>query len=419
MKDTPDKKADDPRSSPVLVCMADVQPERVQWLWPGRIPLGKITTLAGDPGLGKSFITIDLAARISNGSPWPDDLASHAPTGGAVLLTAEDDLADTVRPRLDAAGADVRRIMAMQATEYRDYDDRSKRERVRQRPFNLALDLPSLEQAIVQTSDCRLVVIDPISAYLPGIDSHKNAEVRSVLAPLAEVAAKHDVAVVAVTHLRKGEGAAMYRAMGSLAFVAAARAVFAVAKDKSDPARRLMVPIKCNLAADTNGLAYTLMASDVPDVPMVAWSADPVTVTADDVLGTDRDNQGAQDEAKDWLRNVLSDAPRPAKAVKSRARKDGLAPRTLDRAKAALGVIAYREGFGSKGKWLWRLPDANCAKSAGDNTLAHKGDIGALWTDGGDAEPLDSRPDRAKDAKDPKERQCTDTEDAGADWSEV
>ncbi len=98
MKDTPNKKPDGALSSPVLVCMADVQPERVKWLWPGRIPLGKITTLAGDPGLGKSFVTIDLAARISNGSPWPDDLATHAPTGGAVLLTAEDDLGDTVRP---------------------------------------------------------------------------------------------------------------------------------------------------------------------------------------------------------------------------------------------------------------------------------------------------------------------------------
>ncbi len=143
------------------------------------------------------------------------------------------------------------------------------------------------------------MVIDPISAYLPGIDSHKNAEVRAVLAPLAEVAAKHDVAVVAVTHLRKGAGAAMYRAMGSLAFVAAARAVFAVAKDRSDPVRRLMVPIKCNLATDTMGLAYALMPSDVPDVPTVVWSADPVTVTADDVLGADRKKHRARDEAKD------------------------------------------------------------------------------------------------------------------------
>src|SRR6478672_10265157 len=105
---------------PRLTCLADVAPQPVRWLWPGRIALGKLTLICGDPGLGKSFLTLDLAARLSAGRAWPDGAAPVAGAGSAVLITAEDDAADTIRPRLDAAGADVSRIVALDSVVWRD-----------------------------------------------------------------------------------------------------------------------------------------------------------------------------------------------------------------------------------------------------------------------------------------------------------
>jgi len=373
---------------PVLVRLSDVRAEPIRWLWPGRIAVGKLTLIAGDPGLGKSFLTLDIAARVSSGTPWPDSQDTANPAGGVVLLSAEDDLADTIRPRLDAAGADVFRIVFVSAVRAPNPDTGG----TRPVPFTLSADLPALEEAIEHIGGCRLVVIDPISAYLgggPRFDSHRNSDVRTVLAPLADLAARRGVAIVAVTHLRKGEGPAMYRAMGSLAFVAAARAVWAVARDKDDPTgrRRLFLPVKNNLAGDQTGLAFAL-GQAASGVPCVGWEPEPISISADDALSADRpaddDGGSALDEAVEWLREALADGPVQAKDVKRQARWDAIAPRTLDRAKAQLKVIAAPDGY--RGPWVWRLPNTpterhsapespQCASLSG---MAHSGSVGAL-----------------------------------------
>ncbi len=354
---------------PVVTCLADVQPRPVEWLWPSRVPLGKLTLLAGDPGLGKSSITLDMAARVSRGMPWPDCPAEANEIGGVVLLGAEDDVADTVRPRLDAAGADVTRIVALQAVRRTDAETGEEREY----PFDLRRDLPALEQAVANMGDCRLVIIDPISAYLGGADSHRNAEIRGLLAPLADLAARHGVAVVAVTHLRKGDGPALYRAMGSLAFIAAARAGYVVAKDTDDATgrRRLMLPLKSNLSSDQSGLAYRLDDSmSFNGQPVVAWEADPVEIDTDEALRFDRGRSAKAspelDEAQDWLAAELAEGPRPVKDILAHARRDGIAKRTLDRAKGEMGVLAEKSGF--RGGWVWRLPntEGDAGESGGD-----------------------------------------------------
>lgn len=339
--------------SPVLVCMADVKAERLAWLWPGRIPLGKVTLLFGDPGLGKSFVTLDVAARVSSGMAWPDVPHEAATAGRVILLSAEDDLGDTIRPRLDAAGADAGRIVALQGVEYRSEN--------RKGYFNLARDLPALEQAIRRTQDVRLVIIDPISAYLGGADSHNNAEIRGLLAPLADLAARHGAAVVGVTHLNKGMGGrALYRATGSLAFIAAARAGWLVTADADNPQRRLFLSAKSNLAQEPTGLAYTLESVGLPGlgpVGRVRWEPEAVTMMADDALAAGTENgepAGVLQEAVAWLQGVLADGPVKAVDVKKRAAADGITARTLDRAKAVLKVEATRQGFG--GPWVWALP---------------------------------------------------------------
>ena len=339
--------------APVIVRLADVKPEPVAWLWPGRIALGTLTLIAGDPGLGKSLLTLDMASRVSTGAGWPDRRGESSTPGGVVLLSAEDGVSNTIRPRLDAAGACVSRIVALEAIQTVDNIGRESA-----RTFDLSRDLLALESAIRSVEDCRLVVIDPVTAYLGGVDSHKNADVRGLLAPLSALAAEHRIAVIAVTHLNKsGGGPAIYRAMGSLAFPAAARAAWTVSKDKDDSGRRLFVPLKNNLAPDAGGLAYRIEPNGAGGYPIVAWEPDPVNVSADDALGGDREEGGRRterDDAADWLRDLLAHGPCPALDVERDARDAGYSIATVRRAKAAIGVMSRKPAF--DGPWVWTLP---------------------------------------------------------------
>src|SRR5437660_11349850 len=221
----------------VLRCFSDIAPKPLRWVWPGRIPLGKLTLLVGDPGLGKSLLTAGIASCVSRGASFPD--GARCDSGSAILLSAEDDPGDAIRPRLDAAGADVSRVHILDAVRVQLTDGS-----LTEKSFNLETDIALLEGVLREHPDVRLIVIGPISAYLGGTDSHSNAEVRGLLSPLAALAAKYGVAVLAVTHLRKSAGAAIYRAISSIAFAAASRAVWAVACDPEDEERRLLVPGK-------------------------------------------------------------------------------------------------------------------------------------------------------------------------------
>lgn len=336
---------------PVLVRVADMEPELIRWLWPGRIALGKLTLLAGDPGLGKSFVTLDLAARASTGSAWPDmPLLKDTPTG-VVLLSAEDDLADTIRPRLDAAGADVARIVALQAVRRLRVDGKTE-----EAYFDLTQDMTALEAAIQRTSGCRMVVIDPLTAYLGKIDSHKNSEVRAILARLFELAARHKVAVLAVTHLNKASTLpAIYRAMGSLAFVAAARAVWAVVRDEDDDTgrRRFFVPVKNNLHGDETGLAYAL--EPVGQTARVKWESDPVNVRADEALNGGGRTAKAQHDARQFVIDTINanGGDMLSDDLLKAAKENGISEITLRRVKKTL-VKSYKEK-GRGGRWRCQL----------------------------------------------------------------
>lgn len=353
---------------PVMTCLADVKPRNVEWLWPKRIAIGKITMLAGDPGLGKSFCSMDIAARVSVGAAWPDLLEAPQQVGSVIILSAEDALDDTIRPRLDAAGADSNRICAIEAI--REFDPATGKPR--QRGFCLDKDIHNLEHAIRQMGDCRLVVIDPISAYLGEANSHNNAEVRALLSPLADLATRYRVAVLCVSHLNKGNGDAMYRVMGSLAFVAAARAGYAVVKDRQDETgqRRFILPIKNNLGDDESGLAYRIAEVPGLDQPRVEWEPNLVHMTVNDALGVG-DGEGGGDgqddehqrrktqvaEAVQWLEGFLNDGPKSASDIIEAARKNGIKQRTLERAKTVLGAVARREGFAEGSRWVWQKVD--------------------------------------------------------------
>jgi len=340
----PPPRASAPR--PVLLRVADVEPQPVEWLWEKRIPRGKLTSLVGNPGVAKSFLTLDITARVSSGRDFPDGSISPGP-GSVILLSAEDDVADTIRPRLDAAHADVNRIVFLEAVEEKSG---------KQRGFDLARDMAALESACQQLGDLMLIVIDPISAFLGETDSHRNSDVRGLLAELARLAAKYNVAVIAVSHLRKSGGMAVYRTSGSLAFTAAPRAVWAIGKDRDDDARRLMMPIKMNLAADSSGLAFRIRGAG--SAAYVEWEPDPVHGDVEDLLGDQKERKeksqdhSRMEEAKQFLRIELGDGPLASTELRKRATAAGVSKKTLDRAREVMGVKATRV----KDRWICTLP---------------------------------------------------------------
>jgi putative DNA primase/helicase len=345
--------AGDDVSGLVLRRVSDVTPKPVRWLWPSRIAKGKVSMLAGHPGLGKSQMCVSLAAIVTTGGQWPVD-RTRCEQGTVLIFSAEDDAEDTIRPRLEAAGADLSRVHVLESVAIRERDGSLTR-----RAFSLVQDMPRLAAKLAELGDVALVVIDPVTAYMGDTDSHKNAEVRAVLSQVAEVAGKYGTAVIAVSHLRKSvAGEAMQQITGSLAFVAAARAVYIVAKDQADPVRRLLLPVKNNLGDDLTGYAFRIEPTTLPGgIPTsrLAWEGERVTVTADEILATaeDREERSAVEEAGDFLRGLLADGPVPVRQIKRDAEDAGHHWASIRRAQKQLVIEAEKDGL--RGGWSWKL----------------------------------------------------------------
>jgi hypothetical protein len=333
--------------APVVARLSDVAPEAVEWLWRDRLPRGKLSLLDGDPGLGKSTLLFDLAARVSRGEALPGDDATRAPAG-VVILSAEDGLADTIRPRLDAAGADLSRIVAL--TGIAEGPDRA--ERLPQFPG----DIQALE-ATLREVGAALVLIDPLMAYLGGdVDSHKDQDVRRALGALARVAESTRAAVVIVRHLNKARGgSALYRGSGSIGIVGAARSALLVARDpdaKDAEELRVLAPIKSNLGPPAPSLRFRVVGAPNGAARIEWHGASPHR--ADDLVAepTSAEERDAVSEATDTLREILKDGPVRSDEVKRQAKSAGVAERTLWRAKGRLRVVATPTGRYA----LWSLP---------------------------------------------------------------
>lgn len=337
---------------------SDIKAKPINWLWPGRIARGKVTMVAGNPGLGKSQVAgANITAIVTTGGVWPD--GSRCERGNVAILSAEDDPEDTGRPRLEAAGADLSRVFILDAVVDGYRADGSEV----QRGFNLKTDLFRLGNMLEEIGGAALIVIDPITAYLGETDSHKNAEIRALLSPLSDLAAKHGAAVVCVSHLNKSAGGeALMRVTGSLAFVAAARAAFIVTKDPEDDARRLFLPLKNNIGNDQTGLAFRVESAQVKsqagliDTSRIVWEPDPVTMTANEAMQPqgDPEERSALDDARLFLLGLLADGPVRAGQIKSDADGAGFNWRTIQRAADRLNIERHKDGM--RGGWSWRLP---------------------------------------------------------------
>lgn len=355
------------------VYLSAVEPERLRWLSRGRLAAGKLTILDGDPGLGKSTLLADWAARVSRGQPLPDGDA--CPPRGVVLLSAEDGVADTIRPRFEAAGGDLDRVLVLQTVP--DAVSPTGAGRLPTIPD----DLHRLEEAIAD-ADAALLILDPLMAYLGDhTNAHRDQDVRRALAPVAQLAERTGVAVVLVRHLNKAQNTqALYRGGGSIGIIGAARCGLLVAVDPDDPERRILAPTKSNLDRPPAALAFRLVAMPGTDVARVEWIGQTGHTAAALLAAPDDEARSERDEAKAWLHDALATGPVAAKEIRDRARQDDIARRTLDRAKAALGVQATRHGgIGSQGHWEWALPvDAEGAKDATDVLSTSLSGAGAL-----------------------------------------
>ena len=329
-----------------------ITPERVTWLWDGRIPAGKVSCVDGHPGLGKSTLLLDLAARASAGRAMPDGSACGT-AGDVLILSAEDDAADTIVPRLIAADADLDRVhvepvIVQQGGEGTD-------------DVSLPLDIDLIDEQVARHRAV-LVVIDPFSAYVDGrVDLHKDQDSRSVMRRLKTLAAKHRCAVVLIRHLTKTGGTnATMRGQGSVGIVGAARAGLLVAEDPDDDSRVIVAPSKRNLApGDVPALAYRLNSVAALGCARVVWDG-PTAHRAEDLLaerGDDAEKQSGRPgaRAREFLREFLDDGPQPATAVWKAADREGVAERTLKRVKNDLSVRTWRPD-GPKTPWFWALP---------------------------------------------------------------
>jgi hypothetical protein len=341
----------------VVTTMSDVESEEVRWLWEGRIPLGKLTVLEGDPKSGKSTMTLDLIARVTTGAPMPDGTASGVcGPANCVLMTAEDGLRDTVRPRLDLAEADPALVCVWEAVLVVQEEGTNG-----VRMPSLPLDIARLERLVTQRK-ARLVVVDVLAAYLgERVDSHHDADVRRALAPLAKMAERTGAAVVVLRHLNKGGGGkALYRGGGSIGISGQARSILLAGLDPGDEEgqRRVLAVTACNLAAIAPSLSYRLDAEGPLAPVRIAWTGSS-TLSADELLV----DPGAEDERSDrkeiaallfaWTEDCRQVA---VGEVRRRLRERDLVPSepTLRRARRDAGVeVGSPSGFGGK-RFYWR-----------------------------------------------------------------
>jgi hypothetical protein len=358
--------------------LSDVRMRPIKWVWFGRVAVGKHTTFAGEPSVGKSTVLYWIAATITRGGQWPCG-EGLAPKGSVIILSAEDGAEDTIKPRVLAAGGDPGKVHLITATR----DDTGKVS-----AFTLSADLQALERMIDEIGDVALVVIDPISSYLGGkVDGHSNTDVRSVVEPLHEMADRKKVAILTNSHFSKAGAAnksrASHRFIGSIAFVALPRVAFAVVVDPKDESRRLILHVKNNIAPAAKGLAFRLVqakAGDIDTPPCelyascVEWEGEHIATTADQAIAehegklrgdaSERRRKRAspeRDEAEAFLRAYLADGPKPAKEVTDAARAATVAAKPLREAREALvETVQERSDDGKVIKgFIWRLkPEA-------------------------------------------------------------
>ena len=360
----------------VLVNGADLNPEPIAWLWQDWLAMGKLHTLAGTPGQGKTTIALSMAATVTTGAAWPDGRRCVLP-GKVLIWSGEDDPADTLLPRLLAAGADRSRVYFVGGTRI---DGEVC-------PFDPARDMTALRDAADRIGNVRMILVDPIASAVAG-DSHKNTEVRRALQPLVDLAGTMNAALVGITHFSKGGQGVdpAQRVIGSVAFTAVARVVLVAAKVQGDDGedRRILARGKSNIGPDDGGLTYALeQCEPLPGIhaSRIVWGVQ-VKGTARELLAEPEQDTpaGSKSEAMAFLLERLALGTCPAKTLKQEAIDAGISWKSIRTASEKLGVRKTKGGY--QGEWYWNLPGAKDApkmpKEAQEAQQKNTGTLGAF-----------------------------------------
>jgi hypothetical protein len=350
----------DPMS--LVTTVADIEATEVEWLWPGRLPSGKIVVLDGDPSTGKSVLALDLAARVSTGARFPNEVnySGMSRAGDVLVLAAEDAISDTIRPRLEAAGANLNRVhvMANVPTRKNDADGNPT-----QRLVSLPEDVGIIE-AIVNEKGVKLVILDVLMSFLSrDLQANSDQDARAALTPLAQMAERTGCTVIALRHLNKSAGgAALYRGGSSIGIIGVARVGLIAGfhpddadNDDLNSRRRVLAVTKSNLSAHAPTLQYRTVDRD--GVVAIEWQGS-TTITADRVVETSKAGErGDVVDTVDFLRAELETGPMYSEAIFAKAKREGFSQKQMHTAKKKLYVTARKERGIIDGGWFWSLPD--------------------------------------------------------------
>lgn len=336
-------------NSVILLNASSVTPEPIEWLWSDWLAQGKLHILAGAPGQGKTTIALSFAATVSSGGKWPDK--SQSPQGDVLIWSGEDDISNTLLPRLIAAGADRSRIHFVHGTQRFGKLD----------SFDLSTDMEKLQEEAEKLGNVKLIIVDPIVSAVTG-DSHKNTEVRRGLQPLVDLGQRLNAAVLGISHFSKGGQGndPAQRVVGSIAFTAVARIVLVAAKVKSEDGfeRKVLARGKSNIGPDDGGFEFDLIQSEPIQgihASNVEWGS-PLEGSAKKLLSESEENDPDFEEtdAKKFLLEVLAEGITPVLSIQQHAIDAGVSWSVVKRTSSKLGVLKQKGGY--QGAWYWSLP---------------------------------------------------------------
>jgi hypothetical protein len=311
--------------------MSDIKAEEVRWLWHPYIPFGKVTLVMGDPGDGKTTFVLAIAALLTKGELMPECAPDTAFSPLAVIYqTAEDGLADTIKPRLDGLGAYSTNVYVIDDSD-----------------TPLSLIDSRIEQTVRKTK-AGLLILDPLQAYLGSeIDMHRANEVRPAFKRLGEVAERTGCAIVIIGHMNKGQGKGMYRGLGSIDINAAARSILIVGREADDTGVRMMAHLISSCAEEGRSVAFDGGGSDT--LRWLGYS----DVTVPELRSGFASGAGQTKLmlAQMMIADLLKDGEKPSAEVYARLKDAGISQRTAEKAKALAGAKAFKRGAG----WYWRL----------------------------------------------------------------
>jgi hypothetical protein len=328
----------------------------LQWMWPQKIPKGKISLLTGKPDSAKSLVSLDLSSRVSTGSDWPDGSKNEGGAGRVLIAATEDDPEDTIIPRLIAAGANLRNIDIVVGTVIRD-----KEKKKRRMNLNLKRDAKMLLEAIKRQPDIRLLVLDPVTSYFGDADQNKDKDIRPIMDEITRMCNKSGITVVGIIHSNKRSDVdAVHKVSGAGALAAAVRAVWGFSRDTEDKKKYHMAHVKGNLCKDKRGLDYSIEECMVPikgknaGTPRIVWG-EQTEEDADDRLNAERNNKDVKDtKSLIAIAVVRSVIPAKAKDIYRKAEAEGISVATIKRARYQMGDVLADK---INGEWWWFTAD--------------------------------------------------------------